>query len=280
MKSIAADMIALAALSALSSCAPQEQSSHLIAQTHSIIGGNLVEDNSDIAASAVVIDIENGKSMCTGTLITEHVVLTAAHCVLKSPDDPSMIPAEKLHLYFGNVVVQIKDPNPYQNYRAQAFAHKVVTFDEHPNKDYRDLHDLALIEFKESLPDGLKPAALASPAQAHDPVLLSKEVLVVGFGISKNTYKPKGPEYLRQVALNINGFEKHSIAELISPEFKPHALCSGDSGGPVYFNIDGRFYLWGVNSKSDCEKYGYVTVASDYQDWILKKAQDLQAEDL
>ncbi|MFL5813975.1 MAG: S1 family peptidase [Bdellovibrionia bacterium] len=254
-------------LMSLCSCAPQEPGSHLVAQSRSIIGGNLVTEDSEIASSAVVINIDHGKSMCSGTLIGDHLVLTAAHCVLE---------AESLHLYFGNVLVDLKGATPFQNYRAEASVEKVVVHENYSIQHYRGLNDIALITFKQSLPQGLKPAALAPSSLSHDNALLSKTALVAGFGLTKDTRKPTGSQNLSQVELKINLFEKNSIVELIKPEFKTQAVCSGDSGGPAYLSIDGKLYLWGVNSRGDCEKYSYITLASDFQDWISEKSRELE----
>ena len=57
--------------------------------------------------------------------------------------------------------------------------------------------------------------------------------------------------------------------------------CSGDSGGPVYVEVDGTTYLVGIvsrgveNSLTYCGEGGIYTLANFYEDWMVSKGQTL-----
>lgn len=59
-------------------------------------------------------------------------------------------------------------------------------------------------------------------------------------------------------------------------ETKPSNICFGDSGGPMMFFKDGKYYLYGITSymfynSNGCvpEEPSYYTQIPNYLDWIL-----------
>ena len=57
--------------------------------------------------------------------------------------------------------------------------------------------------------------------------------------------------------------------------------CAGDSGGPVYAEVDGTLYLVGVVSRgvatspTYCGEGGIYTLANFYEEWIISNAEGL-----
>jgi secreted trypsin-like serine protease len=76
-----------------------------------------------------------------------------------------------------------------------------------------------------------------------------------------------GDGELQQTAANIAYVIR---SEIRVDESKGHGTCSGDSGGPIYLEQNGQYYLIGVTSRGSgmCDKVGIYTNALYYKDWI------------
>src|SRR5690242_2690234 len=79
-------LLVAACVAPASEPAPKTKSSY-----QPIVGGTI--DNGDPAVPAIYI----GGGLCTGTLISPHVILTAGHCIS---------PANQTQVDFGNVTIQ------------------------------------------------------------------------------------------------------------------------------------------------------------------------------
>jgi secreted trypsin-like serine protease len=262
-----------AAAISLFSCAPESKTSQLIAKNNLLIGGIPIDATSDLAASSVAIYFEEDQGICSGTLISNHFVLTAGHCLVKSHRDPSIFPPEHIHLYFGDGLIELKGAQKFQGFRAQATATHVVLHKDFKRGFYRIFNDLALIEFNSSLPESVKPIGLDSLCQLNGKSWLEKIVLTLGFGVTQ-VGQSSNPAVLRAINLAVNTAEKNSIFELVNPLEGAHATCSGDSGGASFVEINGKRSLWAITSMSDCSRFNYVTAVSDYYDWISRTVEE------
>jgi secreted trypsin-like serine protease len=263
----------LAAFISLISCAPETKTPQLIAKNNLLMGGIQIDATSDLAASAVAIYFEEDQGLCSGTLLTNHFVLTAGHCVVKSHRDPSIFPPEHIQLHFGDGIIDLKGTQKFQGFRAQATATRVVLHKDFKRGYYRIFNDLALIEFNSSLPECVKPIGLESLCLLNEKSWLEKTVLTLGFGVTQVAISTE-PTILRAINLAVNAAEKNSIFELVKHQDGAHATCSGDSGGASFVEINGKRSLWAITSMSDCSRFNYVTAVSDYYDWISRTVEE------
>lgn len=82
--------LSLGALATIAACTPNKQSASVTAtgKSSGIIGGEAVDQNDIIRKSTVSIvvnvltkDDQQGQFLCTGSIVSENTILTAAHCV-------------------------------------------------------------------------------------------------------------------------------------------------------------------------------------------------------
>jgi hypothetical protein len=166
--------------------------------------------------------------LCTGTLVAQRVVLTAAHCLDVFGEDG------QYEVFFGSQVGG-----------AGRFA-LVTSARRHPSYDpATHEHDLALLRLAEPVADvapAILPGALLHPAAAE-------LVRVVGFGTTA----------VGQLASGEKRFGWMSIAEVsttgVTTAPSPAMSCTGDSGGPVF---SGEVLL-GVSASGDpgCRTYAF-----------------------
>jgi hypothetical protein len=169
---------------------------------------------------------------CTGVLVAERVVLTAAHCVARG--------ARGTHeIFFGSRVGA-----PSGSYRG------ISTQLVHPRYDRaRDDHDLALLWLDAPAP--VSPLELR--AGSLEPAFVGRTARVVGFGNVAARPSHAGSARLQgTVTLTDVG------ANTLSYEPSPVMTCDGDSGGPVLIHDGEGEVLVGVTTSGDalCEQVG------------------------
>lgn len=192
----------------------------------------IVNGTVDTGDPAVVI-LDLGGGLCTGTVISPHVVLTAGHCI-----DGGTIRAR-----FEN---EYGDGGPVID---------SVETDAHPSAD------LGLVALGQ-------PAAVApvphnqAPLEAH----LGEPVRIVGFGVTSENGSDSGLKRQGTATLDsvLPGGE-------IATTNDPQGTCYGDSGGPNFMTLGGVEVVAGVTSRGTdiCGAGLDIAVRADsYQDWI------------
>ncbi len=277
------------ALVSFSSSAFANSSSELI------IGGNNVNANDPIAQTTVLIygtvpaqsqfqiDAKKPKPtptqnpsqgqdqayICTGTLIAQDIVVTAAHCVATQP--------ENIRIVFDTDISDITQAN------AASKVRKITGYLANPkyamNKDQdQDTGDIAVIRIAGSLPDGYHPATLYSGTpQAGDDAVLA------GYGITDGQTQA-GSGVLRQVSVPVASVFSQTEIELDQRGGK--GACHGDSGGPAFANTGNGLALWGVTSRgypntqagATCTMFVVYTEVGAYTDFIAQAEQTLRSQ--
>ncbi|WP_291515532.1 trypsin-like serine protease [Bdellovibrio sp. ArHS] len=230
-------------------CSP-DISSHdtLIAESDSaVIGGQAITERvTEAARSVILVEMTNrwGQSLgfCTGTLIGPHSALTAGHCF-----DKQRLPT----LSGVNIIFTNKKYSMYQ--RAQAQRHG-VDWKIHPNynstRKFFD-HDIAVVRFDGTIPDGFNPVAFDTDPQAD---YSNEEVYVYGYGRSKDYTGKRNQDiyaYLGQLhrgILKINSLYHRAEDRYWTVPGAETSICQGDSGGPQFYHKAGVLKIIGVNS--------------------------------
>ncbi len=237
--------------------------------THSalaIYGGELVPEDSPLAQSSVaIIDPTTNTHECSGTLISDQFVLTAAHCVVNFAGTEFEL-SVVYDIHFG---IDIKKPTAIRK-GIRVFAHPDYKLEEEANLAH---NDLALIQFEGGIPQGFFPAPLADETIS----LLSIETLTaVGFGVS---VQPKNSDPWPDIA----SAGKMRVAELefiklqtetnilVVSQDNGKGFCNIDSGGSGYLSFAGKYSLIGVifaGEKGTCDGEGYLVYVTPYIPWI------------
>lgn len=297
-------VLSLLTLVSCSYNSPNKENLQFSESTTGIMGGTLVKEQESINSWIVGIYDQKDKSFCTGSLIGNNFVLTAAHCVQTKPS--------RLKIVFGlelDAIMWTHEPDIFQTY-----TRSVVGFKVHPhyipeeleNKEM-DWGDIAIIKFSGSLPPGYKPVQLL-----EDDSILKRglEVAVAGYGVSQVDVSPVDAKKIKnvdeaiaygevicdddstltnclEVDMSGDGVMQKTEAlislvqetEFRLDESKGHGTCSGDSGGPAYLEQNGQQYLVGVTSRGSplCDEVGVYTNAVFYKEWINKTIQQFQA---
>jgi secreted trypsin-like serine protease len=267
-------VFALVVLATLAGCSPSQNHSIENTQATSIIGGTPVtaEDviegttiPSTIGKSTVAIVIlvqkpnlpPNESLMqltCTGTLLSNNIVLTAGHCVYQPR------PGEETESF----IIFKDDLNAPEEADVRVVTRAIV----HPDfgksgQRGQDMNDVALLQFKGDMAPGYQVAKLL-----EDESLLKKGSIVTlaGYGVTDGV-KKTSDRILRKVDVKVLGpFGK---TETALDQSHGKGACHGDSGGPAFITVDNTEYFWGLTSRGigkdgadDCSLFAIYTRVS------------------
>ncbi|MEK6773129.1 MAG: trypsin-like serine protease [Bdellovibrionota bacterium] len=251
--------IATACTSSHDSSADQINTSLGDTATNQIINGAEITPNQPLSRHIVAIYNPSARSTCTGTLLQNNIVLTAAHCVDANPKKQWIVFKTNFSGLTSNETRQV----------LSAVVSPLWKRNEHLVKSQGDV---ALVKFYGTIPKGYQAASLLP-----DPRLLKKglPVIIAGYGIS-NLVTKKGTGVLRQATVSIAN-DKFSETELTIDQSRGYGACIGDSGGPAFVFVNGSYYVWGIanrdhsDSNSDdgmCNTQGVYASVNIYAKWI------------
>ncbi|MDQ3233487.1 MAG: trypsin-like serine protease [Pseudobdellovibrionaceae bacterium] len=224
-----------------------------------IIGGN--EPVVDSPTIWNTVKIESESIICSGSIIAQDVVLTAAHCI-----DSDL---EGIRIVFG----------AGSESRAVRAVERLLP----PGVSRFPNYDLAKVYLEGYLPAGFRPIDIG-------PVVSSVEVLIAGYGDSDVhcTGGACGARLLegwtRVNSVMDNGHARHLFTTHYHPLTGGASVCFGDSGGPVYSRSGDAWKLAGITNGAsllhtpfafpnkavvDCKQgWGLHTSVMPFSGWI------------
>ena len=214
-------------------------------RTPSIVGGTLSQ------AFAATGSLYHQGHFCTATLVRQDHVLTAAHCLEDVPSNA----LGQVEFVLGSDV----HGSPRRFRLAAAWLH--------PGYVKGDLtlgNDIALARLQAPVL-GVLPVALhlGSPQ-----ALLGQQATLVGYGRSEND-ATQGIRRETQVVLD------EVQAKKISYTFAGKGGCYGDSGGPMFVNVNGGWWQLGITSHGttgtpNCQERAYYNRIDVHAGWLAQ----------
>ncbi len=220
-------------------------------QRESITHGKAVKASSDLSkvVVAVVAEKTEGQALCTGSILSENLILTAAHCVDGNPTQVRIVFATK-----------VKEASAEQIRVARGVFQN--PFWKNPNTEKQG--DLAIIQFSGGLPEGFTSVRLVPKTYK---VTTGDSVIFVGYGVTDGLERT-GSGVLRTTKSTVTG--QQSPTEILT-DGKETSVCFGDSGGPGFAVIKNNFVQWGVASSvlnQECNEASIHTSVMAYEPWI------------
>lgn len=256
----------------VAACSDKSSNSGIVANEsgNGIVGGSEVKSGDREMYSTVGLYDKAGKFLCTGTLIAGDMVLTAGHCIGEDPKQMVVIFKDK----FENAAKEDMRPVVAAK-RNEKYNPKQAT----------NTADIAVIKFNPGagLPAGYGTAKLLPDFNLLQP---GARVVAVGYGLNWSWVVSKGAGTLRTTELQVRD-PNFSETEVAIDQSLKRGVCSGDSGGPGYMDINGQLYVWGVVSRGDslpipltpkCFIFSVYTRIDVYATWIKGAIAELATQ--
>ncbi len=264
---VAPQRTSLTALAALMAVMTSLVATH----SHAIVGGTEVAAT-DLLAKKVVLILgttkTGGRGYCSGTMIDKDIVLTAAHCF-----EP------QIQKYYVIPNISMDPESGYEREKFNIPVTKWIIHEDYSNPNPKIFSDIALLKLERPVPEDYKPVAL------YDGKTPSADFAILA-GYGKTGESKIDSTYLRFTAKPKSDIQidyKGQLGTMIMANGQDKGACEGDSGGPVFYGVNGDFQQSGIISTTVGEDFmsichGIVinTYLPPHLPWIEKNKALLQ----
>ncbi|MFP5520463.1 MAG: S1 family peptidase [Bdellovibrionia bacterium] len=247
----------------LLACSPNQKASTLQSDsfntTEQIINGTPIQDQNSLPKSVVAVYDASTGQLCSGALLPNNIVLTAAHCIGYFP--------EAMYIVFDTEITTRSTLRSVDKI-------KISEYWDLQKSGRTDTGDLALLHYV-----GTTPLGYVATPLLNSPGLLRQgtEVILAGFGVADGKSQD-GAGILRMTTVKIAD-PAFSNTELKLDQRSGSGACHGDSGGPAFIKIGEKYFVWGIASRgaedeaNDCSQFSIYTSAVYYKTWIERNAK-------
>jgi hypothetical protein len=213
-----------------------------------IVGGSITNSFEHVGAIAALDSNGYGAAFCSGTLIDDTWVVTAAHCII-GDDAAQGMSNQGYDIYF------VTSTNVWD--AGYGDWHEVKRLVSHPNysgEDYEIEHDIGLLELKSSI-SSITPAIL----NLDEPTAYWGDITYVGYGLTGDN-EEDSMGLRRTVDIPMWTYPYPPQEEQFFYTHDPNGqknICSGDSGGAAFRQTSSGYILAGVNSHGFDQNGGY-----------------------
>lgn len=260
-------MLTLLLVCSLSGCGQKIDTKNKDFISSSIKGGNTIAHQDPLFP--LIVKVFADDSFCSGTLIAQDVVITAAHCVVK----------HYYHFRQAGIIEDFQIPKMVvrvhysDGYTRDYLTKNIIAHEEYdPNvwNTTNTPYDMALLKLENPVDEEITPAQL----MLDDPRLAEGITKVLGYGhfTASPTVAHKNDGLLRSKMFD--QFVKEDIfLKFFDAKEGP---CIGDSGGPSLIVKDGKAFVTGVLSfalpdkaMSEEQRQIFVGPSGDEANWDL-----------
>jgi secreted trypsin-like serine protease len=228
-------------------------------------------ERTEVGALVVQYDRDNDPAtpdvvdwVCSGTMISKNVFLTAAHCTTDWPAGTKFYVSLAQKTQAAIDASNAKGGTPEQIAARVGVQGTAYSHPEYPGNS-ADAHDIAVVKFDEAQAAELArrwsfvPAALPRRnqlAELGSRALDAAQWQVMGYGTQEAVNRPGGQTHpgggtRMKATLDFNALNPTWVRLAMNESRGLGGACYGDSGGPNFVTLDGRLVLAGTTITGD-----------------------------
>jgi secreted trypsin-like serine protease len=235
-----------------------------------IVGGvDVSETNSILPLITVRIDILNQggtASFCTGTIVGQRFVVSAAHCFAKYFEPVTLNPS--IDVSFGSGASVSRRVKKLTYHDGFAKSTQYPKMGKTPGYPEAPLNDVALLELQDEIPSSSIPIGiLPSSIKLNE----NQVIKIAGFG---KTDDKAFSQVLRATQMYLHQ-TKETAKVIGAVNSDSQSACNGDSGGPALVVVSDFLYLVGATSYGSKHCADGSVVFTDlrlFHGWLNEKA--------